>query len=139
MAASIYVEKLMPPDDKTLTHDLAHAKGYLDKIAEFIRGEYGDFKPEWKFYNKKADWVLKMFTKKRNVLFIVPCDKYFRTAFTLGDKASHMILNSTLPDSIKKDFLKAKKYAEGRTIQIEVKSKSDFENILKLIRIKLMN
>lgn len=80
-----------------------------------------------------------MFTGKRNVLFIVPCENYFRIAFTLGEKASDLVFTSSLPDSIKRDLFEAKKYAEGRTIQIEVKTEADLENILELIRIKLMN
>jgi hypothetical protein len=139
MTASVYIEKLIEPDDKMLAFDLADTKKHLDEIAEFIENEYGDFKPEWKFYNNKSGWILKMFAKKRNVLFIVPCDKYFRVAFTFGEKAFEMILNSELPDSIKKDLFKAKKYAEGRTIQIEVKTENDLGNILNMIRIKLMN
>ena len=139
MSASIYTEKLVEPDDKMLSFDLAETKKYLDKIAELIENDYGDFKPEWKFYSKKSGWILKMFTKKRNVLFIVPCDKYFRVAFTFGDKASDLIFNSKLPDTIKKDLFEAKKYAEGRTIQIAVKTDKDFDNILNMIRIKLMN
>lgn len=76
---------------------------------------------------------------ERNVLFIVPCDKYFRVVFTFGDKASDLVINRKFPDFIKRDLLVAKKYAEGRTIQIEVKTQSDLDNILELIRIKLMN
>lgn len=109
MSASIYTEKLVEPDDKMLTYDLAVTKKYLDKIAEFIENGYGGFKPEWKFYNKKSGWILKMFTNKRNVLFIVPCDKYFRVAFTFGEKAADLIFDSKLPDSIKKDLFDAKK------------------------------
>jgi hypothetical protein len=139
MSASIYSEKLVEPTEKMLSSDLEGTKKYLDKIAEFIESEYGDFKPEWKFYSKKSGWILKMFTKKRNVLFIVPCDKFFRTAFTLGDKACDLVYNSNLPDSIKRDLLEAKKYAEGRTIQIGVKTEKDLNNILEMIKIKLLN
>lgn len=139
MSASIYSEKLVEPDDKMLTYDLAETKSNLDKIAEFIESEYGDYTPEWKFYNQKSGWILKMFSKKRNVLFIVPCYKYFRVAFTFGDKASDLIFNSKFPESIKKDLFEAKKYAEGRTIQIEVKTAIDLDNILEMIRIKLTN
>lgn len=139
MSASIYSEKLVEPDDKMLTFDLAETKSYLDKIAEFIESEYGDYKPEWKFYNKKSGWVLKMFTKKRNILFVVPCDKFFRIAFTFGDKASDLILYSKLPDSIKTDLLETKKYAEGRTIQIEVRTENDLDTILEMIKIKMIN
>lgn len=139
MSASIYMEKLVVPDDKMLTYDLAETKSYFDTIAEFIDIEYGNFTPEWKFYNQKSGWILKMFSKKRNVLFIVPCNKYFRVAFTFGDKATDLIFNSKLPDSIKKDLFQAKKYAEGRTIQIEVRTANDLNNILDMIRIKLAN
>jgi len=139
MSASIYTENLVVPDDKMLTFDLAETKKFLDIIAEFIESNYGDFKPEWKFYNKKSGWILKMHTNSRNVLFIVPCDKYFRVAFTLGEKATDLIFNSKLTDSIKKEVFEAKKYTEGRTIQIEVKTTKDLDNILELIKIKLMN
>jgi hypothetical protein len=95
------------------------------------------FMPEWKFYNQKSGWILKMYTKKRNVLFVVPCDKYFRVAFTFGEKASDFVFKSKLPDSIKRNLFEAKKYAEGRTIQIEVKTVRDVDNILEMIKIKL--
>ncbi len=42
-----------------------------------------------------------------------------------------------LPYKIKEEFINARKYREGRTIQIEIKSKADLENILQLIKIKL--
>ncbi|WP_170179765.1 DUF3788 family protein [Flavivirga rizhaonensis] len=139
MSASIYNDKLVEPNDKMLIYDLASTKIYLDKISAFIENNYGNFRPEWKFYNKKSGWILKMFTKNRNVLFVVPCDKYFRIAFTFGDKATDLIFNSDLPDSIKKNLYDAKKYMEGRTIQLEVQTKNDLENILKMIKIKLVN
>ena len=139
MSASIYTEKLIEPNDRMLSHDLVDTKVFFDKIGSFIESEYGHFKPEWKFYNKKSGWILKMFTKKKNVLFVVPCDKYFRIVFTFGDKASNLIFNSDLPDSIKKDLFGAKKYAEGRTIQIEVRDGNDLDNILTMIKIKLSN
>jgi hypothetical protein len=139
MPASIYTEKLVEPDDKMLIYDLAETKIHFDKIAEFIESEYGAFRPEWKFYNQKSGWILKMFSKNRNVLFIVPCNKYFCVAFTFGDKASDLIFNSKLPDSIKKELFEAKKYAEGRTIRIDVRNKTDLDNILEMIRIKFIN
>jgi hypothetical protein len=139
MPASIYTEKLVKPDETMLTYDLAATKIFLEKIAQFIESEYGDFKPEWKFYTKKSGWILKMVTKKRNVLFVVPCDKYFRVAFTFGAKASDLIFSSTLPVSVKKDLLETKVYAEGRTIQLDVKTKNDLDNILEMIRIKLLH
>jgi hypothetical protein len=139
MTASIYDDKLIEPNDKMLSFDLKNTITYFNRICEFIEIEYGNLKPEWRYYNKKSGWILKLFNRKRNVLFVVPCNKYFRIAFTFGDKASDKIYNSDLPEMIKKDLFETKKYAEGRTIQIEVKKENDLNNILKLIRVKLAN
>jgi hypothetical protein len=122
-----------------LSYDLAETKTHFDKIASFMETEYGNFKPEWKFYNQKSGWILKMFTKKRNVLFIVPCNHFFRVTFTLGDKASFLLFESDLSESIKKELSEAPKHAEGRTIQLEVKTEKDVNNILEITRIKLLN
>lgn len=138
MSASIYDEKLITPTNKMLEVDLLSTKKYLDEITSFIDTNYGYVKPEWKFYNKKSGWVLKLFNKKRNVLFVVPCKGYFRVAFTFGEKASELVFqNEILPQFIKDELSNAKKYAEGKTIQVEVKKQSDFNSIIELIKIKL--
>ena len=137
MSASLYEDKLIQPSDQMLSKDLEDSKVFFEKVCVFIKQEYGDLRPEWKFYNKKSGWILKLFNKKRNVLFIVPAKTFFKAVFTFGDRASELIFKSKLPESIKNRVLKAKKYAEGRTIQLEVKNKKDYENILRLINIKL--
>lgn len=139
MAASIYDNNLIKPTDKILVVDLKKSKDYFDEICSFIKSNYGDITPEWKFYNKKSGWVLKLFNKKRNVLFIVPCQAYFKAVFTFGEKATDLVLLSDLPQFIKNELTIAKKYAEGRTIQIDVKQEIDCKFILKLIEIKLTN
>ncbi len=137
MSASIYADPLFEPNPGMLTYDLASAKPFFDKIADTIATQYGAFTSEWKFYNKKSGWVLKMFSKKRNVLFMVPCTGYFKVVFTFGNKATDMVLASHLPDTIKCSLLEAPKYAEGRTIQLEVKTETDLQNVLQLITFKL--
>lgn len=139
MSASIFDLKQVEPNDKMLAVELGETKVYLDKIGSFIKDEYGDLTLEWKFYGQKSGWVLKMFNKKRNLLFVVPGKDYFKIAFTFGDKAVDEVIASGLPDFIKKEFLSAKKYSEGRTIQLEVKTNEQCENILNLIRIKMKN
>ncbi|MEN8153113.1 MAG: DUF3788 domain-containing protein [Acidobacteriota bacterium] len=137
MEESIFNNKLVEPDDKMVTKELGETKEYLNRICEFIENEYNDLRPEWKFYGKKCGWVLKLFNNERNVLFIVPCTGHFRIALTFGDKAVNSVMISKLPDRIKKEFITARKYIEGRTVQIDIRSEVDLENILQLIKIKL--
>lgn len=138
MSASIYSDKQVQPGTDLFSKDLSHTRDYYDKICEFIENEYGVLIREWKYYGKKSGWILKLINIKRNVLFIIPCNNYFRTAFTFGDKATDIVLNSELSDSIKKEITNAKKYAEGRTIQIEVRNEDDLNVVIELIKIKLL-
>ncbi len=137
MSASIYGEKLAHPTDEMLTIDLGETRKYFDEIAGCIEYQYGHFRSEWKYYGQKIGWLLKMYHHDRNVLFVIPGKRYFRASFTFGAAAVAEVLDGELPDAIKDDLSRAKKYAEGRTIQVEVKSKADVSVILELIRVKL--
>ena len=139
MSESIFDNNLVIPDDKMLAAGLGSAQPLFDSICQFIEKEYNDLTPEWKFYNQKSGWILKLFNRKRNVLFIVPCRGYFRAAFTMGDKAVDEVIGSDLPDGIKEVVFTAKKYAEGRTFQLDVATNKDVKIIIQLVRIKLNN
>lgn len=137
MSVSIYSDKKVMPDERLLSKDLGETKSYLDKIVACIIQEYGDLKMEWKYYGTSSGWILKMFVKKRNVLFLIPCHGHFLTVFTFGDKAVHLLLESDVSDDIKVDVMASKKNAEGRTIRTKVIHDADLENVIKMIRIKL--
>lgn len=138
MSASIYHEKLVTPNEKMLAYDLEESIIYFNSICDYIKKEYNELRFEWKFYNKKSGWILKMLNNKRNILFIVPQQKFFVVVFTFGEKASDFIFASNLPECIKQELFKAKKYAEGKTIRLDVKNKIDLDHILALIKTKMV-
>lgn len=137
MASSIFDDKLIIPDELKLTEALGAAKLFLDSICLFIDERHGNFKTEWKHYGNKSGWVLKLFSGKRNVLFIIPYAGYFKVAVTLGDKAVDGVILSDLPYIIKDSFVNAPIYSEGRTVHLEVNSEIDLKNILTLVVIKM--
>ena len=59
--------------------------------------------------------------------------------FALGEKAVMAAHDSPLPGSILTVIEEAKKYAEGRAVRIEIKSKKDLEIAKKLAAIKMAN
>ena len=80
---------------------------------------------EWKYYGPKSGWTLKTLRKKRNLFFFTPHQGYFRIAFVFGDRAVAEILISDLPKAMIEEVKNAKKYAEGRGIRIDVKTRRD--------------
>jgi len=137
MSASIYNDKAIQPDDSMLRNDLAESYEYYEEISQFINNNYGNLSLDWKFYSGKSGWILKLLTKSKNVLFVIPCEGYFKVAFTFGEKATDFILNSDFSEFVKTELLNAKKHVEGRTIQLDISKEFDCDNVLKLIEVKL--
>jgi hypothetical protein len=56
-----------------------------------------------------------------------------------GDKAVAAAEQSDLPQDLITTLKNARKYAEGRGLQIDVKRSADVKNIMKLVKIKVDN
>ena len=82
---------------------------------------------------------MKTLYKKRNLFFFTAFEGYFRIAFVFGDRAVAEIVSSDLPKAVIEEITNAKKYAEGRGIRIDVKTRRDVESVKKLIAFKAMN
>lgn len=135
--STFFNNKQQEPTDEMLALALGETKVLLDAIYLFIEKEFGDFHPEWKFYGAKLGWSLKLFHKKRNVVFVGPENGYFRLAFAIGEKAFKEIMDSELSDSIKQQLSTAKVYVEGRPLRLDIRTREDLEPLWQLISIKL--
>ncbi|MHB1312040.1 MAG: DUF3788 family protein [Gemmatimonadaceae bacterium] len=90
----------------------------------------------WKYYGKKYGWTLKLLVKKRNLCFLTARDGWFVVGFVFGDRAVPAVVASALPRALVQELVDARKYAEGRGIRIEVKSRRALEHALILLDIK---
>ena len=136
---TIVPDKNVEPDDQMLKEAFGETSIIWEKIKQHLNSEYGVMTEEWRFYNQKSGWIMKTLKKKRNLFFPIPLKNYFKLNFVFGDKAVKEVEKSDLPEGIINDLKNTRKYVEGRGIQIEVKSDDDFENIKKLIAIKIHN
>ncbi|MHC4104171.1 MAG: DUF3788 domain-containing protein [Planctomycetota bacterium] len=139
MAASIFGDKTTTPTDRMLSKALGDSNRLWKQIKKHLKTDYGELTEEWKFYGQKNGWLLKTLRKKRNLFFFIPLEGSFRLSFVFGDKAVAAAQQSNLPQDLITTLKNARKYAEGRGLQTEVKSSDDVENIKTLVRIKLNN
>lgn len=139
MAASVFDDKNKKPNDKMLKKALGKTYKLWEEIKKHLSEEYGELTENWKFYNQKSGWLLKTLKKKRNLFFFIPVKGFFKITFIFGDKAVRSVMESGLPDSIKTTLKNARKYMEGRGLQIEVGSAKEVEIVKKLIEIKINN
>ena len=139
MGASVFDDKEKKPTPQRLARVLGDSNTLWKEIKKHLKTEYGELTEDWKYYGKNYGWTLKTLRKKRNLFFFVPLKGSFNVSFVFGDRAVAAAEKSDLPKDLIKTLKNARKYAEGRGLQIEVNGIDDVENIKKLVEIKVNN
>ncbi|MHC4166372.1 MAG: DUF3788 domain-containing protein [Planctomycetota bacterium] len=139
MAASVFDDKAAKPTPQKLARALGESNELWKQIKKHLKTEYGELTEDWKFYGAKSGWILKTLRKKRNLFFFIPLEGGFKVSFVFGDKAVAAAEKRDLPKDLVKTLKSARKYAEGRGLQIEVRGPADVDNIKKLVEIKVNN
>jgi hypothetical protein len=70
---------------------------------------------------------------------MTPCSKHFLVGFVLGEKAVLAAHAVPLSASILAIIDEAPKYAEGRGIRLEVRTKKDLEAVKDIAAVKMAN
>lgn len=135
--ASILTDRSTPPDDSILSDALGASYKTWTALKASIAKEHGETREEWKYYNAKSGWVLKLLLKKRNLFFMIPGGKFFTLGFLFGDRGVDAICHSSLPPSMVREIKEARRYAEGRGLRVEVRNRSALRHALELVAIKV--
>jgi len=137
MALSALDDKTREPTDRDVAAILGPAKGRWDEIVGHVAGTYGPITQEWASSGKAYGWSLRLKSKKRTILYLIPQHRTFLCAFVFGDKAVEAVLASSLPRPIIEAIEGARRYVEGRGIRVEVKTSQNLDTIRKLVAIKM--
>lgn len=139
MIENAFIGKLTQPTPKELAGKLGPAKYLWNDVVTKITGECGITDKEWNCYSPKAGWSLRLKQKKRNIVYLAPCDGCFRVAFILGDKAMKVAKNTEFPAKFTKLITTAVRYPEGSAIRLEVAGADDVAFVKQLAKIKVEN
>jgi hypothetical protein len=139
MALSAFDDKSKKPTKQSLQTTLGRTSTHWDNLIAHIASEYAPLDETWNFAGAAWGWSLRLKQKKRTVLYMTPCSKHFLVGFALVEKAVKAARNSGLPDTVLAIIDEAKKYAEGRGVRLEIRSKKDLESVKRLAAIKMAN
>lgn len=134
---SIFPDSIKTPTDDDLKSALSATYYLWHKLANYTLTLYPEAICGWHFSGEKYGWSYRISDKKRVLLYLLPRDGYFKTAFVFGQKAVATIMDSTICDTLKTAIAAAKPYAEGRGIRIDVQDNTLVNDIQQLITIKL--
>lgn len=139
MIENAFIGKLTQPTPKELAAKLGPSKELWNQLVSEIVKECGITDREWNCYSPKAGWSLRLKQKKRNIIYLSPCNGSFRVAFVLGEKAMRVARNTEFPANFTKLIAEAPKYPEGSAIRFEVTSADDIAIVKQLAKIKAEN
>ena len=139
MIENAFVGKLTQPTPKELAAKLGDSKNLWNEVITDLTRECGITEKEWNCYSPKAGWSLRLKQKKRNIVYLVPCQGCFRVAFILGDKAMKVAKGVHFPNKFTKLIAEAPRYPEGSAIRLEVTKAEDVAVIKQLAKIKVEN
>ncbi|MDF9824185.1 putative membrane protein [Breznakia sp. PF5-3] len=94
---------------------------------------------EWKMYTKKVGWTMLIKQKKRTLYYMIPSLDKFMVSFVFGERAVQVISESEIDKALIEQLLNARKYMEGRGLQVEVENNHMLDDIIHLIQIKIEN
>jgi hypothetical protein len=137
MALSAFDDKSKKPRPTDLKKILSRTHTHWDGLVTHIAAEYAPLDQTWSFAGAKWGWSLRLKQKKRTVLYMTPCKGHFLVGSVLGEKAAKAAHDATLPSPVLGIIDGAKKYAEGRGVRIEIRTKKDLEHTKKLAAIKM--
>jgi len=139
LTENAFIGKLTQPTPKELAAKLGDTKELWNQLVSVITKECRITDKEWNCYSPKAGWSLRLKHKKRNIVYLSPCNASFRVAFILGDKAMKVARNTDFPAKFTKLIAEAPKYPEGSAIRFEVTSADDVAIVKQLAKIKAEN
>lgn len=137
MALSFFDDKSNPPADKALKDALKNNYPHWGRVKSFVFEHYPASTEEWAFSGKNYGWGFRLRDKKRVIVYLTPCDGFFKTSLVFGQKAFEEIMKSKVSREIKKILEEAPVYAEGHGFRIDIKDEKYLSDLEKLILVKL--
>ena len=139
LSENAFIGKLTQPTPKELAGKLGPAKDLWNDVVRGVTSECGITDKEWTCYSPKAGWSLRLKQKKRNILYLSPCDKSLHVTFILGEKAMKVAKNTEFSAKYGKLITEAVRYPEGSAIRLEVTTSGDIAFVKELAKIKVEN
>jgi hypothetical protein len=130
-------DKSIYPTDEVLQRIFGDKMVVWLKLIGYVKDNFKEITEEWRYYNDGKQWLFKMQQKKKTIFWAGVLKDTFRITFYFGNKAEQAIEESILPQKIKDDFREARRYGTLRAITTNVHENQDFDNILKLIDVKV--
>ena len=122
-----------PPTDAEMVALFGETYGALLTLVSRTKGGNA----EWRRYNAKSPWVLKVTQDARALFYARPDSGHLLVTVLLGGRAVEAALGGRVSKRLHESIRTAKVYPEGRPVEVPVKRPADLATVEELIAVKL--
>jgi hypothetical protein len=123
-----FIGKPSAPSEEDLSAALGRVRPLWDRLRAAVALD-----GEWHSYSKKAGWSMRLKSRDRNIVYLIPGAAAFDVSFALGDRAVAAARDAGLAALVDG----AKRYAEGTAVRFPIATARDVAAAKKLVEIKL--
>ncbi len=116
MEPIVLTDKSVKPNDDIIFGIIGEKILLWQEIIKYLNNHYKDISEQWNYYNDGKSWLYRTLKKKKTIFWIGVQKDTFRISFWFGEKAGSLILQSDLPENVKKDYINARRFKIGRAI-----------------------
>ncbi|NOU62294.1 DUF3788 family protein [Marinifilum caeruleilacunae] len=132
-------DKNIKPNDDLIFSIIGDKQLLWEQVMTYLYNNNKNVSEEWKYYNDGKIWLFRALKKKNTLFWIRIIEDTFRIAFWFAGRLEPEIMQSNLPDNLKSQYKNAKPFNKSRSIYIDMQDSVDFENVKKLIDLKIKN
>lgn len=136
MEIQLLREEEIFPEAKVIEKAIGSAYRIYDEFISTIEGESYRLVPEWNYYRDGKAWLCKIVFRKKTILWLSVWKRYFKVSFYFTEKTIGGIHELTIDDKIKKSLKEGTNVGKLIPVIINVKHKSQINDILQIIRYK---
>jgi len=125
------------PDNKLVFAFIGDKRSLWLELREYLNQRHSDITEVWAFYKDGKCWLYRYLKKTKTICWISILEDTFQVGFWFGAKAEPIVLASDLPENIKEEYRNAKKTKIGSGIGIVIHNRTDLENVIKLMELRI--
>jgi hypothetical protein len=125
------------PDGAVLTKLLGRSRARWDTVVAGVERAHAPIVREWHFAPTTGRWHLRLKQKARTILYLLPGDGEFLTAFIFGERAEAAVRAGEFPEIVTQALDASTPCGAGRGIRLPTKNQRDVALMLKLAAIKV--
>lgn len=136
MEQLVLINQNESPTEEIIFSFIGKTKSHWITIFDHIHKQYPEFIEEWRYYKDGKSWLLKVQRKSKTICWVSVLKGKFKMTFYFTDRAKSAIVESSISEQLKQQFIEGKYYNKIRGLTITFNKKEDVEFAKTLLEIK---